>query len=82
MRSLDYDRNFSWGSRRGATLVEYAITTAILVGVFVVVGQRLFEVVSSRGNASANTVRETVPCGGDLGALRPAVGSSDPNPCL
>lgn len=68
---------------RGATLIEYAIVTAILVAVFVVVGNRLFSAVSERGNESANTVREAVPCGGTLGDLRDNTASSGgPNPCL
>ncbi|MFM1847889.1 MAG: hypothetical protein RL417_1363 [Pseudomonadota bacterium] len=67
----------------GASLLEYAIVTAILVAVFAVAGQRLFDAAISRGNESANTVREAVPCGGALGALRDnSAGANQPNPCL
>jgi len=52
------------GSRpeRGASLVEYAISAAILVAVFAVAGKVLYDAALARGEKSADTVKSAVPC--------------------
>ena len=46
-----------------ATLVEYAVVTGLLIGIFVVAAALLTSGSQSRGNSSVGTAKEMVPCG-------------------
>jgi hypothetical protein len=49
-------------SSRGATLLEYAITLAILLPVFIVIGTLLQSASITRATLSQGTVANSAPC--------------------
>jgi Flp pilus assembly pilin Flp len=60
---LGYSRFIKRGSESGATMVEYAMITVVIVLVFVVAGNVIQNAGERAGNSSAGIAKETsIPC--------------------